>query len=159
MSETDHYLQLVKMRKTVFRKQPRIKADQSQSTAVTPVEALASPIYANETKPASSSLASTLHKSPRILLIDVRDDSANALRSDGFDVSTASFGEPFRVERGNYRHTVVPDTNLLGNFTEQDVIIIDLAMPPQLEVEVESEETPDNVDHITIFGLVPGMAS
>jgi len=70
------------------------------------------------------------HK-PKILLIDLPNELTNKLISSGFNVSAGTFGSPYKVEISDEYQPVIPNLNL-PNFSEQEIIIIDLTAPPIL---------------------------
>lgn len=70
------------------------------------------------------------HK-PKILLIDLPSELTNKLKSAGFNVSAGTFGSPYKVEVSDNYQPVIPNPNL-PNFSEQEIIIIDLTAPPIL---------------------------
>lgn len=70
------------------------------------------------------------HK-PKILLIDLPSELTNKLKSAGFNVSAGTFCSPYKVEVSDEYQPVIPNFNL-PNFSEQEIIIIDLTAPPIL---------------------------
>ena len=65
------------------------------------------------------------YKHPKILLIDIKDESEKILKSVGFNVEFGTFGTPYKVEQAaGYIPVVV--TSELPNYEEQEIIIIDL---------------------------------
>ena len=77
------------------------------------------------------------HK-PKILLIDLPSELTNKLKSAGFNVSAGTFGTPYKVEVSDNYQTVIPNPNL-PNFSEQEIIIIDLTAPSILNSPVFSQ--------------------
>jgi hypothetical protein len=69
---------------------------------------------------------------PKILLVDLADDTAEKLREEGFNVQAGTFGRPYAVQPGD---GFVPLVNgaRLPNHTEQEVVVIDLTLPPVAE--------------------------
>ncbi|MGB3460132.1 MAG: hypothetical protein WBB08_12770 [Halobacteriota archaeon] len=72
------------------------------------------------------------YQKPKILLIDLPDNALNSLRSVGFNASAGTFGSPYKVELSDSYQPVIgkPD---LPNYTEQEIIIIDLTPPKRLD--------------------------
>lgn len=62
---------------------------------------------------------------PKILLIDLKDDTEALLRKAGYNVSSGSFGIPYRVPRSDEFQPVIPNGQL-ADVEEQEVIFIDL---------------------------------
>jgi hypothetical protein len=62
---------------------------------------------------------------PKILLLDVPDGAHDALIGKGFNVRKGSFGKPYKVSKTGGFQPVIGVADL-PNFTEQEVIVIDL---------------------------------
>ncbi len=75
---------------------------------------------------ASPSPAKLKHPRPKILLIDITDESASVLKAGGYNVVSGSFGNPYEVTKNDSYQPVVSES-ALPNFTEQEIVIIDLA--------------------------------
>jgi len=84
------------------------------------------------------------HK-PKILLIDLPSKLTNKLKSAGFNVSAGTFGTPYKVEVSDNYQTVIPNPNL-PNFSEQEIIIIDLTAPPILNSPAGKKITSEGED-------------
>jgi len=84
------------------------------------------------------------HK-PKILLIDLPSELTNKLKSAGFNVSAGTFGTPYKVEVSDNYQTVIPNPNL-PNFSEQEIIIIDLTAPPILNSPAGKKITSEGED-------------
>jgi len=84
------------------------------------------------------------HK-PKILLIDLPSELTNKLKSAGFNVSAGTFGSPYKVEVSDNYQTVIPNPNL-PNFSEQEIIIIDLTAPPILNSPAGKKITSEGED-------------
>lgn len=70
---------------------------------------------------------------PKILLIDLDDVVKATLEKEGYNVAVGTFGTPYKVAKhSGYKPVVVKAS--LPNYTEQEVIVVDL---------VPSEPTPD----------------
>jgi hypothetical protein len=70
------------------------------------------------------------YSKPKILLIDLPPTVAEELRKIGFNASWGTFGSPYRVERGDSYSPVIAKADL-PNYSEQEVIIIDLSPPEE----------------------------
>jgi hypothetical protein len=66
---------------------------------------------------------------PKVLVVDLPKDSVEVFRVAGYNLTQGSFGQPFRVPSapGKYHHLKPKAT--LPNYTEQEVIVADLAAP------------------------------
>jgi len=69
---------------------------------------------------------------PKILLIDLKDDSEVKLRGAGFNIESGSFGRPYRVPKGDKYVPVVPNHNL-RNCEEQEIVVIDMVPDDPLD--------------------------
>ncbi len=76
--------------------------------------------------------AQTLYKHPKILLVDIKDDSNKILKSAGFNVESGTFGTPYKVEQ-TAGYVPVAMTAKLPNYEEQEIVIIDLYPGKPLE--------------------------
>jgi hypothetical protein len=65
---------------------------------------------------------------PKVLLIDLPDAVEQAALGAGFNAHSGTFGRPFRVEPSDRFGPVFPAFHL-PNYTEQEIIVIDLTPP------------------------------
>jgi len=65
------------------------------------------------------------YKHPKILLIDIKDDSEKILKAARFNVESGSFGTPYKVEQAAGYIPVAVDVEL-PNYEEQEIVVIDL---------------------------------
>ena len=63
---------------------------------------------------------------PKIMLIDLPPDALSALKQKGYNVILGSFGHPYKVKQNSYNNKVLTDAKL-PNYTEQEIIVIDLS--------------------------------
>lgn len=66
------------------------------------------------------------YPTPKILLVDMKDETETVLKAEGYNVTTASFGIPYRVPMEDKFVPVIVNGNFPGNFTEQEIVVIDL---------------------------------
>jgi len=78
------------------------------------------------------------YQKPKILLIDLPDAVLSSVRSAGFNASAGTFGSPYRVQLEDGYLPVIYKANL-PNYTEQEIIIIDLT-PPETTDNPEGEK-------------------
>jgi hypothetical protein len=64
---------------------------------------------------------------PKILLLDMSSDVEKALRQAGYNVSTGSFGTPYRTPKSDSYSPLPQNHSFPPNYTEQDIVIVDLA--------------------------------
>lgn len=83
---------------------------------------------------------------PKILLIDMNDECANELLSNGYNVSKGSFGKPYRVNRSNNMHFVSLETSCLPNLKEQEIVFVNIGIP-----EVSKDVPPNPDDNVNSF--------
>ena len=62
---------------------------------------------------------------PKILLVDLPEEATSRLASSGFNVQAGTFGRPYRVPAQDGYLPVIAQAHL-PNYTEQEVVIIDL---------------------------------
>jgi hypothetical protein len=72
------------------------------------------------------------YQRPKILLIDLPETVLNSVRSAGFNASAGTFGSPYKVELGDGYQPVIHKA-YLPNYTEQEIIIIDLTPSETLD--------------------------
>ena len=68
------------------------------------------------------------YQKPKILLIDLPYTALNSLQSAGFNASAGTFGSPYKVELSDDYLPVTYKADL-PNYSEQEIIIIDLTPP------------------------------
>lgn len=85
------------------------------------------------------------YQKPKILLIDLPNELTNKLTSAGFNVSAGTFGSPYKVEVSDEYQPVIPNPNL-PNFSEQEIIIIDLTLPQILDSPAGKKITSEGED-------------
>lgn len=62
---------------------------------------------------------------PRILLVDIKDGSHQALQQEGYHVLSGTFGSPYRVPKGHDYLPVITEGNL-PEYEQQQVVVVDL---------------------------------
>lgn len=86
--------------------------------------------------------ATPKYQHPKILLIDAVPEVAETLTNDGYNVSNGTFGKPYKVHKDSGYQPVVVKASL-PNFTEQEIVVIDL-VPADPEVRPPAEKmTPE----------------
>jgi len=71
------------------------------------------------------------YQKPKILLIDLPEETLSLVQSAGFNAVSASFGTPYTKPNNNYL-PVIPNDHLPDDYTEQEVIIIDLTLSEKI---------------------------
>jgi hypothetical protein len=69
--------------------------------------------------------ATPKYRRPKILLVDTNGAVAEALEKEGYNVSSGTFGTPYKVEKSANYLPIQADPSL-PNYTEQEVVIVDL---------------------------------
>jgi hypothetical protein len=71
------------------------------------------------------------YEKPKILLLDLPEETLPLVQSAGFNAVSGSFGTPYdvSVKPDNGYFPVIPNDNLPEDYTEKEVIIIDLTVP------------------------------
>lgn len=72
------------------------------------------------------------YKKPKILFIDFLDAAYGYAKSKGYNVYLGTFGSPFKVTKGSGYLPIICNSKL-PNYTEQEIIFIDLMPPEALE--------------------------
>lgn len=76
-------------------------------------------------KPMPTETSTPKYQHPKILLIDTVPAIAKTLEAEGYNVSSGTFGTPYKVQKdSSYRPVVVKPS--LPNYTEQEIVVIDL---------------------------------
>lgn len=82
-----------------------------------------------EEQPLESS--SPQYEKPKILLIDLPDECFSTVKDAGFNVCKGSFGAPYKVVMSDGYSQII-GTSSLPNYTEQEIVFIDLTTPELL---------------------------
>ena len=87
------------------------------------------------------------YQHPKILLIDTAPEIAEALKEEGYNTSTGTFGTPYKVPKKSGYEPVVMNASLPNYITEQEIIVVDL-VPKDSESgppgeKMETMEEPD----------------
>jgi len=93
-----------------------------------------------------SGSASLKYPKPKILLIDLPEETEGILRTDGYNVTTGSFGTPYKVKKSDNLYPVITNGNLPFNVSEQEVVVINLLITTILDGPKGDKETPDSED-------------
>lgn len=72
------------------------------------------------------------YQKPKILLIDLPTECIDGVRSAGFNASAGTFGSPYKVTREDEYQPVVGEYSL-PNYTEQEIIFVDLTAPETID--------------------------
>lgn len=72
------------------------------------------------------------YQKPKILLIDLPVACIDYVQSAGFNVSTGTFGSPYKVKLGDEYRPVIGEPSL-PNYTEQEIIFVDLTPPETID--------------------------
>jgi hypothetical protein len=82
---------------------------------------------------------------PKILLIDLKDDSEAILKAAGYTVDVGTFGTPYNTMKDNSYRRVVPAFDI-PNYAEQEIVVVDLLPNNTLEQPPE-EHHPVSGDY------------
>lgn len=72
------------------------------------------------------------YEKPKVLFIDLPRETLDIVRSAGFNALAGTFGSPYKVTLGDQYQPVVFKASL-PNYTEQEIIIIDLTAPETVD--------------------------
>jgi hypothetical protein len=66
------------------------------------------------------------YRHPKILLINMKDETEAVLKVEGYNIVVGSFGVPYRVPKDDKLFPVIINGSLPSNYTEREIIVIDL---------------------------------
>src|SRR5438105_316373 len=90
-------------------------------------------------KSANPEASSPRYPKPKVLLVDLKDDSEGVLRAAGYNVHVGTLGTPYPVPKSNSYRLVARGFKIL-NYREQEIVVIDLAANSTLNDTPEAEE-------------------
>ena len=70
---------------------------------------------------------------PKILLVDMELETELVLQDHGWNVTTGSFGTPYKVAKSDDYLPIVPNGNLPSDFAEQEIVVVELALATCLD--------------------------
>jgi len=79
---------------------------------------------------------------PNILLIDLGDEAVKELQNVGWNVTAGTFGRPYKVGKYSGYQPVIAKASL-PNYTEQEIIIVDLATDEPADGPAGEKHTAD----------------
>lgn len=82
------------------------------------------------------------YSKPKILLIDLKDDSEAVLKNAGFNVASGTFGTPYHVPKTDEYQPLIPNLGL-QNCEEQEIVFIDLLPDDALDQPVGDKLTSE----------------
>jgi hypothetical protein len=82
------------------------------------------------------------YQRPKVFVVDLGREDVEEIAAGGFNVTTGTFGRPTSVpaQPGHVRH-LRPSAKLAG-YTEQEVIVVDLASPDPVPGQVDNASPP-----------------
>jgi hypothetical protein len=83
-----------------------------------------------------------IYEKPKILLVDCDKGIEQLLKAEGFNVHSGSFGTPYRIEKSD-RYVPVIVSYLLPNYTEQEIVIVDLQSREPVAEPIGEKHLPD----------------
>jgi hypothetical protein len=89
----------------------------------------------------SAELSKPKYYYPKILLIDLENEIKAALKAEGYNVESGSFGVPYRVPKADKLFPVITNGSLPSNLTESEIIIIDLIPADFLNQPIGEKQT------------------
>jgi hypothetical protein len=111
------------------------------------VEPLASPAPGDLLMTESTSTGMQVsYKKPKILTVDLPESLLKRIQKAGYNVLSGTFGRPYKVQKGDGFLPIVANPSL-PNYSEQDVVIIDMTAPNSVDgPEAEKHTTPGELD-------------
>lgn len=87
------------------------------------------------------------YPTPKILLMDIGEETEAVLNAEGYNVAVGSFGTPYRIPKSDRWYPVIPNGKLPPDYREQEILVVDLAVHKVLDEPVgekfTSPGTPD----------------
>jgi hypothetical protein len=81
------------------------------------------------------------YQRPKILLIDLNVDVRKSLEGEGYNVAVGTFGKPYKVTMSSAYQPVIYKASL-PNFTEREIIVLDLAAGEPTDAPRGEKSTP-----------------
>jgi hypothetical protein len=78
---------------------------------------------------------------PKILVIDLKDDTEAVLKAAGYTIEVGSFGTPYKIPEKSSSYLPVVTDFSLPNYAEQEIIIINLLPAAVLDQPREEKQT------------------
>ena len=93
---------------------------------------------------------------PLICLIDIDEKITESIRSHGFNITSASFGQPINIPNARLRdeHLCILQYDLPRNLHEYDIFIIDMEEKKPLPYNAEDHKRTYQKDNISYYFLV-----
>ena len=85
------------------------------------------------------------YENPKILLIDIKNDTEIVLKDSGFNVRSGTFGTPYRVKKSDVFLPVVPNDSL-EDCEEEEIVVVDLVAEKPLDGPTGEKVTPTGED-------------
>lgn len=76
---------------------------------------------------------------PKILLLDMEENTEVLLKQAGYHITVGSFGSPYKVEKSEEFKPVLPNHKLPWDLVEQEIVVIDLGSNIYLDYESPKE--------------------
>ncbi len=87
------------------------------------------------------------YPTPKILLVDMKDQTEAVLKTEGYNVTTGSFGVSYKVPMDDNFKPIIMNGNLPPNYNEQEIIVIDLVpAAPLVQSQGEKHTSPGEHD-------------
>lgn len=84
-----------------------------------------------------------IHDKPKIMLIDMPDEATETLIDEGYNIVKGTFGKPYKVNINSGFQPVISKASL-PNYSEQEIIIIQLTPPESIEQPEGERTNPDS---------------
>jgi hypothetical protein len=80
----------------------------------------------------------------KILLVDLKSEAKSLLKAAGYNMTSGSFGVPYKVPRGDDYLPVIPHGNL-SNFAEHEVVV---NFVPDIKIQESEGKLPTSANPI-----------
>ena len=93
-----------------------------------------------------NSLNPLKYPKPKILLLDLDEETERTLKSAGYFIETGSLGTPYKVTKSLDQSPVIRNHDLPDNYAESEVIIMDFAHLNVLDAPIGKRSSPSGGD-------------
>ena len=95
------------------------------------------------TKQSDQNLLSPLkYSKPKILLLDLDNETEQTLKNAGYFIETGSLGTPYKVKKSLDQSPIIRNHDLPDNYAESEIIIMDFAHSKILDAPIGERSSP-----------------
>lgn len=83
-----------------------------------------------------------IHTKPKIILLDLHENTVCELQKQGLNVAFGTLGRPYNVQRGS-GYVRLESSGRYPNYTEQEIVVVDLEAPEPAKDLPQSDPPPE----------------